>query len=446
MKCIEMHAERRAHKRFGNVVKMIVAGAAVALACTAQAASYTLKLKSTSTKRGTVSGGGTYESGTKVTIKAKAKDDYGFAGWFKDKACTTALKPKGYDNRKPTVKISMPGKNTTVYAKFITKSEAKKSLKFSSSTKKLATTATKAMAGEDFSLKLGISSDTLPTVTAKGLPKGLSINATTGKITGVPAKLGSYTATVTVKDAAGNKISQKVLIDVVMPDWAKGTFNGYAYIDGMGSQPSLLQFTVGSNGGITGKVAYRGKPYSFSSSCSTFKWKETSFKPTFVLGSKIYTPGKLKLCVITEIAADDFIIVDAFPANAKYESTFRAQRQLGYIRAGGKLAGANGHVFTFTAATANSGLSSGDTLTIGLKNDVAFIKDGSTIGGVGLSVTTLPMFIAPSFAIGYPNTFYYQVFIVDYKSNYNKMLYVTVKRNSNGVVKSVSGEFIDELP
>ena len=75
-------------------------------------------------------------------------------------------------------------------------------------------------------------------------------------------KLGSYTATVTVKDAAGNKISQKVKINVVMPDWAKGTFNGYAYIDGMGSQPSLLQFTVGSAGGISGKVAYKGKPYS----------------------------------------------------------------------------------------------------------------------------------------------------------------------------------------
>ena len=40
MKCSEMHAERRAHKRFGNVVKIIVAGAAVAFACSAQAETY----------------------------------------------------------------------------------------------------------------------------------------------------------------------------------------------------------------------------------------------------------------------------------------------------------------------------------------------------------------------------------------------------------------------
>ena len=430
-----------------KATKLIVACAAVAFACSAQAASYTLTLKSTDTTRGTVSGGGKYASGTKVTIKAKAKSGNAFAGWFKNKSCTTALKPKGYDNRKPTVEMSMPGKDTKVYAKFVTKSEAKKSLKFSSSTKKLATTAKKAMAGDEFSLKLGISSDTLPTVTAKNLPKGLTIDKTTGKITGIPAKLGSYTATVTVKDAAGNKISQKVKINVVMPSWAKGTFNGYAYIDGTGAQPSLLQFTVGSTGGISGKAIYRGKVYSFTSSCSTFLEKETSFKPTFVLGSKTYKPGIVKLCVVTDLAAENLVIVEAFGEEEveEYKPSFRAQKQLGYIRSGGKFAGANEHVFTFTGATANSGLSSGDTLSIGLKNDVAWVKDGSTVGGVALSITTLPMFLWNP-ALGYPSTYYYQVFIVDYKSNYNKMLFVTVKLNNKGAVKSVSGEFLDELP
>lgn len=432
---------------FAATAKLIAACVTVVFVYTAQAASYTLTLKSTDTKRGTVSGGGKYESGTKVTIKAKAKSGYAFGGWFKNKSCKTALNPKGYDNRKPTVKVVMPSKSTTIYAKFVTKSEAKKSLKFSSSTKKFATTAKKAMAGEDFSLKLGISSDTLPTITAKKLPEGLSINKTTGKITGIPAKLGSYTATVTVKDTFGNKISQKVKINVVMPDWAKGTFNGYAYIDGKGSQPSLLQFTVGSSGGISGKVAYRGKSYSFASSCSTFLEKETSFKPTLVLGSKTYKPGTVKLCVVTELAAENLVIVEALGEEEveEYKPAFRAQKQLGYIRAGGKFSGANGYVFTFTGATANSELSSGDTLTIGLKNDVAWVKDGSTVGGVALSVTTLPMFLWNP-ALGYPSTWYYQVFIVDYKSNYNKMLFVTVKLNNKGAVKSVSGEFLDELP
>ena len=32
------------------------------------------------------------------------------------------------------------------------------------------------------------------------------------------------------------------------------------------------------------------------------------------------------------------------------------------------------------------------------------------------------------------------------KSNHNKMLFVAVKLDGKGAVKSVSGEFIDELP
>ncbi|MBR3223237.1 MAG: C10 family peptidase [Kiritimatiellae bacterium] len=187
-----------------------------------------LILKPNSTSRGTVSGGGKYMAGKKVTIKAKKKTGYVFAGWFADKACKNKLNPEGYDNRKPTVKVAMPAKNTIIYAKFISKSSDKKSLKFSSSTKSLATTAARAMAGEEFSLKLGISSVSLPTVTAKGLPEGLSVvktvksGKTTWNISGTPTKPGSYTATVTVKSAAGNKITQKVKFKVSTQTWAKG--------------------------------------------------------------------------------------------------------------------------------------------------------------------------------------------------------------------------------
>ncbi|MBR2837350.1 MAG: C10 family peptidase, partial [Kiritimatiellae bacterium] len=129
----------------------------------------TLTLKPSSTSRGTVSGGGKYMSDTKVTISAKAKSGSAFVGWFADKSCKKKLNPAGYDNRKPKVKIAMPSKNTTIYAKFVSKATDKKSLKFSSATKKLAKTPASATAGEAFSLKLGISSASLPTVTAKGL-------------------------------------------------------------------------------------------------------------------------------------------------------------------------------------------------------------------------------------------------------------------------------------
>ncbi|MBQ3343106.1 MAG: chitobiase/beta-hexosaminidase C-terminal domain-containing protein [Kiritimatiellae bacterium] len=165
---------------------------------------YRLTLRPNSTKYGTVSGGGTYAYGSKATLKAKAKKGYVFAGWFTDKACKKKLNPKGYDNRKATVKYAMPKKNAAIYAKFVTKKADKKALKFTSATAKLAKTPAKATAGAAFSLKLGISSASLPTVTASGLPKGLSIDKTTGEITGVGTVPGSYTAKVTVKNWRGD--------------------------------------------------------------------------------------------------------------------------------------------------------------------------------------------------------------------------------------------------
>ena len=175
----------------------------------------TCKVKAAGSKGGgTVSGGGKCVSGSKTTLKAKAKKGYVFAGWFTDKACKKPLNPKGYDNRKATVKYVAPKKNATIYAKFVTIAADKKALKFSSATKKLAKTPAKATVGSKLSLKLGFSSASLPKVTAKGLPNGLKINKTTGKISGTPTKTGTYTVTVTVKSAAGNKIKQKVKITV----------------------------------------------------------------------------------------------------------------------------------------------------------------------------------------------------------------------------------------
>ena len=66
--------------------------------------------------------------------------------------------------------------------------------------------------------------------------------------TGVGIVPGSYTATITVKDAAGNKITQNVKITVETAAFANGTFYGTAK-PGKSSDPSAyLQFSVRQDG------------------------------------------------------------------------------------------------------------------------------------------------------------------------------------------------------
>ena len=194
--------------------KIAFAVAAALVASTTWAKNYTLTLKPVTAKYGKVSGGGKYAQGKKLTIKAKAKSGYVFAGWYTDKTCTNKLDPKGYDNRKPTVKIKMPSTDTTIYAKFVSKTDDKKMLGLASATKKLAKTAANATIRTKFKLKLEVDSCSLVTFTAEGLPKGLAIDKKSGVISGKPKKAGVFKATVTAKTAAGNTIKFKVKIVV----------------------------------------------------------------------------------------------------------------------------------------------------------------------------------------------------------------------------------------
>lgn len=190
-----------------------------------------LTLKTNGSKYGSVSGGGYYEPGKRLLLKATAKDGYVFTGWFSDADFTKPLNPAGYDNRKPSVKYTMPAKAKTIYARFNSFATDAKALKFSASTAKLAKTAKSAPTSLPFTLKLGISSRSLVTVSATGLPSGFAIDPQTGTISGKTAKPGSYAVKVTVRSVAGNTISQKVKIDVKAPSWARGTFWGYGCVE-----------------------------------------------------------------------------------------------------------------------------------------------------------------------------------------------------------------------
>ena len=388
---------------------------------------YRLTLRPNSTKYGTVSGGGTYAYGSKATLKAKAKKGYVFAGWFTDKACKKKLNPKGYDNRKATVKYAMPKKNTTIYAKFVTKKADKKALKFTSATAKLAKTPAKATAGAAFSLKLGISSASLPTVTASGLPKGLSVDKTTGEITGMGTVPGAYTAKVTVKSAAGNKITQNVKITVNVPSWAKGDFYGLAYpgVESVGSWATYLKFSVGATGKVSGKVTHKGKAYSFTSAYTSCTAAKATFSPKIEIGPSTFKPGAI---TVKKAKAGGIAVVEA---SDKY-GFVSAQKKPELVKKGKALAALVGKTFTFTNKTAKSGLTkSRDKLTVMLENGDAVTVTG-VVGGKRLSTISWVTLVSDKMAEGGTSVYTLYVDIIDATLKYEKTLVITATVGSGG--------------
>ena len=234
-----------------------------------------------------------------LTLLAKPKKGKVFAGWYQDKACKKPLDGTFFTDaaasyRQKKLAIAMPRKHTTIYAKFITKAADKKALKFSSATKKLAKTATTLTPESSCSLKIAASSASTVTYSAKGLPAGLTIDSATGEIKGAPTKPGKFTATVTVKSAGGNKVSQKVKFTVYAEAWAQGAYAGYARPGTKDSDPpASLSLSIGSTGNVSGKVVWKGKAYPFTAQCSYSTGSETRFSPSIKIGKTTYKPGEV---------------------------------------------------------------------------------------------------------------------------------------------------------
>ncbi len=87
------------------------------------------------------------------------------------------------------------------------------------------------MAGVNFGMQIEVNDEAKPVkFTATKLPPGLTINAATGLISGVPTKPGSYLACVKVASVADPKMSVMEYIPIVidaLPWNAQGTFNGW---------------------------------------------------------------------------------------------------------------------------------------------------------------------------------------------------------------------------
>lgn len=127
-----------------------------------------------------------------------------------------------------------------------------------------------SMVGVAFNAQVSVNREAYPVkFSAKGLPKGLKINATTGVISGVPTKAGTFAATITVKSAVNAKLkasSKKLMIGIAaLPAWARGNFGGAVYATN-GTDNGQVTMSVGATGKISGKIAAGGTNWTFAAS------------------------------------------------------------------------------------------------------------------------------------------------------------------------------------
>ena len=96
---------------------------------------------------------------------------------------------------------------------------------------------------------------------AKGLPVGLSINSSTGLISGVPSKAGNYNVTINGTNAAKLDIPLRFTVEVFMPTFAGGTYSGTigANAEINDDFGGLATFKVSVSGAVTGALRLGAK-------------------------------------------------------------------------------------------------------------------------------------------------------------------------------------------
>lgn len=203
--------------------------------------------------QGKVTGGGVYPEGKKVKITAMAKAGLVFAGWYRDAEFTRPLEGASADYRSRSLSVKISGAQR-LFARFVPVEEAVASLSV-------------ILAGEEVH---GIELKTIPVgvrqkiplvanalsttkVTVSGLPPGLSYDAATGMIVGIPTKAVSA-RTVTVKVTVAGKTRTYTLTfkASALPVWARGSiFSGSGAVNGA---VGLSTLTIATTGKISGKI------------------------------------------------------------------------------------------------------------------------------------------------------------------------------------------------
>lgn len=147
------------------------------------------------------------------------------------------------------------------------------------------------------------------TYSAKGLPAGLSLNASTGIISGTPKKAGAYKVTVTAKSSNGHSSTKTVTLTVAKfpKDKLKGKFYGYA-ANGSGFATAGYEVSVSASGKVSCKKTTASGKAKINGSLTTdystgaLRYLMSLDGRTWVMSGNAFMNGKSVLCKQAENA------------------------------------------------------------------------------------------------------------------------------------------------
>ena len=201
------------------------------------------RLTANITGRGTVDGTGLYLPGTQATLKAKPLTGSAFLHWENSSqlAARTVVVPVTNSSvsawfdattNVPPAEIDDPGPQS-------------------------------AMVGVPFVLPLVVRSASLPSVSVPSLPFGLSFDARTCTIVGVPnAATTNRPVTIQVRNAGPHSAQQTFSITIApLPAWAQGDFSGW--FAASESDYGTVAWSVTPKGTVSGKLTAAGTASTF---------------------------------------------------------------------------------------------------------------------------------------------------------------------------------------